>query len=326
MIHVHGGSVVLAKLRAAGIPGEGLEWTDVLCQGPTPAGVSDAAWLDLRAAFLDAEYGGDGGRSARLRLAAQDAALARAVAGGEEIVLWFSADWFCQAILVCLVARLGTLDGRLALVSLGGWPGVDDGRSCTLAFLSPGQLHQALAQREPVTATLAAQARQAWDALRAPDPRALIGAADGALPTLPFAREGLRRHLEEFPAAGNGLSRTERQLLEALEAEPAALGALFPRIAGRETRLWLTDTIVAATAHRLASGSTPLLQATGELHPAPTALAARVSLTAAGRAVLAGDADWVATAGLDRWVGGVHLRPGNVWRWNAGRGALVAPA
>lgn len=43
MIHVHGGSALLDKLGAAAIPGERLEWCDVLCQGPTPAGLAPDA-------------------------------------------------------------------------------------------------------------------------------------------------------------------------------------------------------------------------------------------------------------------------------------------
>ena len=42
-----------------------------------------------------------------------------------------------------------------------------------------------------------------------------------------------------------------------------------------------------------------------------------IALTALGRALLDGDADWVAENGLDRWVGGIRLdgdRP--PWRWD----------
>ena len=46
------------------------------------------------------------------------------------------------------------------------------------------------------------------------------------------------------------------------------------------------------------------------------ALAATVALTDAGREVLAGRLDRVA-CGLDRWLGGVHLKDGGtIWRWN----------
>jgi hypothetical protein len=39
--------------------------------------------------------------------------------------------------------------------------------------------------------------------------------------------------------------------------------------------------------------------------------------------VLARRQDRVAVCGIDRWLGGVHLRSGvNEWRWNDARGAI----
>jgi hypothetical protein len=47
--------------------------------------------------------------------------------------------------------------------------------------------------------------------------------------------------------------------------------------------------------------------------------ATRLRLTAAGGRVLRGQADHVALNGIDRWVGGVHLRgPEARWRWDEG--------
>ena len=43
-----------------------------------------------------------------------------------------------------------------------------------------------------------------------------------------------------------------------------------------------------------------------------------------GHEVLTGRADWLQHRGIDRWLGGVHLRPGKLWRWNPSRGRLEA--
>jgi hypothetical protein len=32
--------------------------------------------------------------------------------------------------------------------------------------------------------------------------------------------------------------------------------------------------------------------------------------------VLRGEADRVELLGIDRWIGGVHITPQNVWRWD----------
>jgi hypothetical protein len=47
-----------------------------------------------------------------------------------------------------------------------------------------------------------------------------------------------------------------------------------------------------------------------------------LALTADGEAVLAGRADRVELIGFDRWIGGLHVRSGgDLWRWDAQRGA-----
>ncbi len=323
MLHVHGGSVVLEQLRAAGLPGEFLEWVDVLCQGPLPAGADGAAWLDTRAAFLDAAYAADG---ARARLAAQDHALAQALAEHDEIVLWFSADWFCQAILLCLLTtRLPERNSGLLLISLGAYPGVS-ARGCTLAFLSSEQLRDVFARRAPVGPGIFAAARRAWDAVRSPDPAA-VQAALGGIDALPFAADGLARHLREFPAPRTGVNRTEARVLAAVRDAPQRFGDLFPRVTEQEERPWITDLIFADVLRRLAAGRRPLIApepAHGLRATAGDALRpVRIALTDDGRAVLDGVLDWITAAGVDRWVGGVHLAPDNDWRWDEARSTVA---
>jgi hypothetical protein len=49
------------------------------------------------------------------------------------------------------------------------------------------------------------------------------------------------------------------------------------------------------------------------------------AITQDGARVLGGEADAIPLLGIDRWVGGTHLVPGAVWRWDADASALVAP-
>jgi hypothetical protein len=49
-----------------------------------------------------------------------------------------------------------------------------------------------------------------------------------------------------------------------------------------------------------------------------------LSLTAFGRAVLAGEEDRVRRTGLDRWFGGVYLSGfGPIWRWDPSERSIV---
>jgi hypothetical protein len=104
---------------------------------------------------------------------------------------------------------------------------------------------------------------------------------------------------------------------------------LFPAVAGREERQWITDTIFADVLRHLAAGSTPLvtLDPPDALRPLTTdgLRRTRVTITATGRDVLDGRSDWIALAGIDRWVGGVHLTGDRVWRRDQTSGDLRAP-
>ena len=92
-------------------------------------------------------------------------------------------------------------------------------------------------------------------------------------------------------------------------------GTAFVRAAARETRPYLGDTWAFAMMDRMAHARIPLL----DVEPADRRVDRETSLrlTDMGARVLAGMADHVTLNGIDRWLGGVHLRGHHVpWRWN----------
>ena len=80
---------------------------------------------------------------------------------------------------------------------------------------------------------------------------------------------------------------------------------------------YITDTSIAELAETLSRTSPPLLTlAPGQIHDGK-GLHGSVTLTDTGRAVLAARQDRIATCGINRWLGGVHLQSGaDVWRWD----------
>jgi hypothetical protein len=318
MIHIHGGSVLLETIARAGIPGDRLEWSDVLCQGPTPGGLTNDAWYDVRARFLTSAYG-PGEHDVRRSLAAQDAGLERARAH-DEIVLWFGPELFCQAIFVRLLDHFAArppTKTRLALVSVDRYPGVDDRRACTLGALSGDQLRALYERRPGVTSQQLALGQRAWRAMTAPTPESLVALLREDTSALPYLGAALRRLLAELPDA-TGLSRTERLILDALAAGPRTGFDLFVLANEPEPRRWITDTILLANLRRLADGPTPLVELQGNGKP----LGQTARRTDAATAVLAGR-DAVEMRGVDRWVGGTHLTTHNVWRWDDARATLT---
>ncbi|HZA30817.1 MAG TPA: hypothetical protein VE462_04815, partial [Propionibacteriaceae bacterium] len=121
----------------------------------------------------------------------------------------------------------------------------------------------------------------------------------------------------EYPSTRDGLSLTERRVLAAVADGATDAASAFVRATGRETRPYLGDTWCFAMMDRMARARVPLLEAQPTRRPIDLTTALR--LTDTGARVLAGDADHVRLNGIDRWIGGVHLRGRHPrWRWDDG--------
>ena len=139
-----------------------------------------------------------------------------------------------------------------------------------------------------------ALATRAWSAYRSPDPRAIEELLRGDTSALPFLAAALARHLEEFPSDADGLSRSERRLMEQAIEGPADLRAAFPRMHHGETAYYIADSWFVDRARELAGASPALvdLSITGDTSSAIPS--GTLALTRAGRKVLDGAADRVA--------------------------------
>jgi hypothetical protein len=302
---------------------DALAWADVLHEGPVPAGLDDAGLRRVRAEFLAGVDGVDA-EAVRRRFEDRD----RALAAGRDVgyLLWFEADLYDQLQLAQILAALrdlGVAPDRVRLVCIGEYPGI--AHFGGLGELEPGQFPGLLEAATPLTAGALDLGAAAWAALRAADPGGLEPIAASRSPELRFLGEAFDRLGREYPSTRDGLSLTERRLLAAIHAggEPGA-GAVFARLGERETRPFLADLFCFRILARLAGVRVPLV----ELDPpaGEVTAATRLRLTAAGGRVLRGEADHVALNGIDRWVGGVHLRgPEARWRWDEGSES-VTPA
>jgi hypothetical protein len=319
---------------------------DPLHEGPAPP-VEGDAWYDVRARFL-ASYGDTAPEEIGDRLASWDRSMVNGCLAG-DIILWFEHDLFDQLALIRtldLLARLKprptyqarleprpTYQARLrprpvsegvSLICIDRFPGVE--RFIGLGQLSPDQFASLLGTERPVTSEQYALASDAWEAFRSPDPSNVLAiAAKADTRALPFLGDALLRFLAEFPSVANGLSRTEELLLRTLGDGPLNGGALFEATQAQEPRPFMGDTIFFAVAHRLASARVPLLSVAAA--PGRRDFAAdAVSITDAGRRVLAGERDHVALNGIDLWRGGVQLAglDRSPWRWDARRETLVS--
>ena len=307
-LHVTNGESAGNTLRSTTLGGAVLSWQDVLTEGPVPR-LPPAQLRDVRARFL-ADCGWGSRRTIRDDLARRDRLLETALADGRPVVLWFEHDLYDQLQLVQVLVQAG--EAPLELVQADVF----------LGSLHEPELEEWWERREPVSDDLRELARCAWDAFRAPDPTALaeLVAAPPRNTAVQarFLVPALRRLLEEVPDGRTGLGRSERQLLEALADGPRTPPEVFLAAQAREEAAFDGD---AWVWRRLASLAPLIAPANGGALPEPPPrgdarrfASTRVVLAGAGREVLAGRADRVDAAGIDRWLGGVHLTPESDWR------------
>ncbi|HET7807104.1 MAG TPA: MerR family transcriptional regulator [Gaiellaceae bacterium] len=301
LLHVTNGESAGNTLRQTALGGAVLSWQDVLHEGPVPD-VTPAELRRVRARFLS-ECGWGSERSLLDAFERRDRLYEHALDAGTEIVLWFEHDLYDQLQLLQVLA--GAREGGVELIQ------ADD----HLGPLHADEIEALWPRRVRVTAEMLDLARESWDAFRAPEPTALARLLHRDTSALPHLGAATRRLLEELPDARSGLSRTERQLLEPLVDGPRRPGELFVESQSREDAAFAGDTWVWKRLAELQ----PLVE---KLPPPPPLgdvhafLAAPVALTPLGRDVLAGKADRVGAAPLERWLAGTRLGGERDWRWN----------
>jgi hypothetical protein len=325
MLHVTNGDSVAGSLRLSGVPGVVVVWADVLHEGPVPGRLTDAQMRELRARFHAAEGWASYEDDLR-RLEAWDRQL-EAFSGHDETVLWFEHDLYDQLLLIrhlAWFARRRDATG-LTLICIADHPEVTPFHG--LGQLSPAQLAALAPQRQPITDDQFRAAAAAWGAFTADDPRQLEDVLAGDLTALPHLGPALRRLLEQYPWTTDGLSRTQRQILTAIGGQGASFDELFRRDQQMEQAPFMGDTTLWRHVEQLAEGARPLVAidpagATPDRAPMQDTArrrlgAVQLRLTDAAAAVLAGEADHVQLNGIDRWIGGVHLRGSeSPFRWD----------
>jgi hypothetical protein len=242
-----------------------------------------------------------------------------------EYVLWFEADLYDQLQIIQILARLADLGvpaPRITMICIGEHPGI--ARFGGLGQLTAAQLRElpatnACARLTPAALQLAVRA---WAAFRAPTPDGLAAIAATRSGELRFLGEAFDRLSREYPSTRDGLSLAERRVLAAVADGAPDAGTAFGRVWARETRPYLGDTWCFAMMDRMAQAPAPLLEVEPPGRPVDRDTGMR--LTGTGVRVLAGEADQVTLNGIDRWIGGVHLRGRHAqWRWDDGTESIV---
>jgi hypothetical protein len=321
-LHVRCGDDILDKLRAAGLPGTRIKWCDPVCVGPTPRTENPEAWYRIRAEYLS-HFGDQPLATVDAQLREQDRALLD-LDSHDAVVLWFEHDLFDQSILIAVLSRLADLPAakdRIYLVTTDRFPG--HSRFIGLGQLSAEELSTLYEIAAPVSDEQIALARRAWSAWQAPDPFELQQLIDTNTGVLPFLEGAIRRHLQELPWRKDGLSLTQRRVLEALRDGPMSAGVLFERIQEAEEHPWMGDAMLFEELERMRFLESPLIRAASDK---PIRRDAMVESTPLANEILDGAVDALDANPVDRWVGGVHVTSECPYRWSGVRVTSLASA
>jgi hypothetical protein len=161
--------------------------------------------------------------------------------------------------------------------------------------MSAARAAQLFALRKPVSARQLEIGRAAWRVFGASRPQRISTAP---VNELPFLGAAMRRFLQEYPWATDGLSMLEREIIEALRPKPLEFGSLFRQI--REEPAFLGDSILLWHLQRMAREG--LLRNEGN------------AWAYSGTARLARS---------PRWLGGVCVDARSPWRWNPASAQIV---
>jgi len=324
-LNITNGDSAAATLSEAGVEGKIIPWRDVLHEGPVDSSLSLEDLSKDRARFI-AEQGWDDFAHVSGNFAERDRVI-RHLDYFDEVVLWFEDDLYDQLQLIQLLDFFGrgSASGKtLSLIVVDGY----------IPPLSVAELKQRDKTRARVTQEQLELAKRAWRAFGSADPTSILKLLDENTSAIKYLAPALRRHLEEFPSAVNGLSRSEREALTAIDAGHATPVAAFLEVARKQESIFLGDIIFYSYLERL-SGKKDALVTWKDGSPviAPTSERARefvegeLILTPLGREVLAGTKDWQRINKKARWLGGVEILPGEVgWRWDPDERELVRGA
>lgn len=311
ILNIRCGSDIRDALNTAGIPGDFAEYGDPICEGPTPSGLGEREYLELRAGFMHRHWQLD--LQETIDRLGQDARCLQDLADYDELLLWFEHDLYDQCILIQLLAALpDEVREKSRMICIGAYPGVE--RFVGLGQLRPEQLATLPATARAITAAECSLAQKTWTAWRAPTPDALQALALQEAPlALKYLASAITRHLQEFPSVEDGLGQTEFLIVQAMKGGASTAIEVFQEVhRSLEAQPFLGDLMFWAHFAELSRGVRPALRMQGDFP------IENLELTEHGHKLLQGQSHHLRANGIDadslyRWRGGVEQRAEEGW-------------
>jgi hypothetical protein len=334
VLHIVNGDSLRNKLINLTLGEDILVWREALYEGPIFSDLKTEEACQARAAYFATTIGLSEPdfrkqNEEQYKILTQHGAY-------DEIILWFEFDLFDQIMLIYLLdwfSKNKAPQTKLQLLSIGEFPGIE--LFTGLGQLTTMQLATLAGQWHEVTSEQLHIASLAWQAYASADPTAIENFLNEDISAaFPFLEDALLCHLGRFPSVSNGLGRLEQRALQCISEGLIQLIPLFERISKLENNYGLGDMQFWRYLERLGSGDNPLIRWTG-----PASLPRmddssskrlkqwKLEITNTGKAVLVNKADWIELNGINRWLGGAHLKEESpMWRWDEETKKLIGAA
>ena len=286
-----------------------MHFTRNLTEGPIPSDLSLDELSEIRAKFI-IERGWGEPENVRDLFSKRDSEL-KNINKYDKVILWFEHDLYDQLQIIQILDWIYENSPKGIQLSI----------ICTdkyLGRLTPDEIKGLVQHEEQITEAHLKLSNQAWTALRSNTPIKWCELLNMDTTILPFLEGAVLRLLEEFPSSKNGLSRTAEQTLRILSNGERLPGRVFGKNQDLEERVFLGDGSFLVVLHELLESETPLIVLSeGKMLNSLAIGDEKLAITPMGLDVLAGRVNWLELSTINRWIGGVHLKPSNIWCWNS---------
>ena len=290
-----------------------------LVWGPPHSDAELAAFLAARTTQRpDSHWLDSGPPQRRQKFGIKNVGLIEASERFDTVELWMETEPNAQLVLIWLLDYLGPQAKTLGIILRHVDASLGEAEPARLAELKfPGV---AINDHHLEIASLA------WGAYRAPTPHAWFNLLSRDLSILPQLRRCVLEMLEELPGRATGLGASELRILELIAAGYEHPFEVFPNFKQRFQCRVFGYWEAGALLEGLALAPVPAVSGlaewpfTLEMHDERERFErykeSRLSLTALGKAILAGTEDFSRHNPIDRWWGGTRLTNDRLWRWD----------
>jgi hypothetical protein len=307
---------VEGPLRASGTPSENvLVWFDLLTVGPTLGSTLEETTRVRKRFFRDWPKSAQLDDELPFRPSyLQRNRLLRRCGEWREVALWFGPSVIEQFSLLQILAALGKRNLRDTRLTLVTCP------KLMIGIQRPEELADFFKLRTAITLKRIQFARKAWELYGASNPILLFRFAKGHMRSAPVLCNALLRQLEQYPSVHNGLSVSEEALLREVDVRGTVVRTVG-HVLGNDAYCRTGDDVLFACLLGFLYSDVPLIEPVekgNQVRSFGDFMKLAVKLSTAGRDVLSGKLDQIALNGVDRWIGGVHLKGKTVqWRWDS---------